>query len=231
MKAENNSESGNIFFYILLAIALFAGLSYAVSQGNRGNTSTMTDQQAKLAANEIIEYGQTVANAVQKLKLRGCSDTEISFENDVVAGYENPNSPTDNSCHVFDINGGNLNFANPPEPFANTGPNFFDGKYSFIHASEWAGNGNTCATSSCSELMLLMSFLNESVCNEINSLLGYNTDIRDSDLGGSQFKGSYLYNNTIANESTGVNAAGANSACFFRTSDNTYTFAQVLIAR
>lgn len=228
---KSKNESGNIFFYILLAIALFAALSAVVSRGNRGTTSTLTDQQAKLAAQEIIEYGQAVSNAVQKLRLRGCTDTQISFENGVVSGYINPNAPNDNSCHVFDINGGGLNWANLPAPFSETGPDFYDGQYNFITGSEWAGNGNTCANADCVDLIMLGSFLNEAVCNKINETLGYNSDIQDSDLGGGQFKGTYLYNNTIANEGTGTDAANQSSACYFRALDNTYIFAQLLIAR
>lgn len=226
-----HAERGNVLIYILIAVALIAALTYTVSRGSRGNTSTLTDQQAKLAAQEIIDYGNDVATAVQKLRLRGCSDTQISFENDIVTGYANPNAPSDNSCHVFDIAGGALSLPDPPAPFANTGVNFFDGKYSFIHAVEWNGVGQTCASPECVDLIMLMFPLNQSVCNQINTALGYNTDLRDTNLSGAQFQGTYLYNSTIADELTGLNASNKNSACFFRTSDNSFTYAQVLIAR
>ena len=47
-------EAGNIFFFILLAIALFAALSYAVSSNRGGSTNIFTEEQSKLAAQEII---------------------------------------------------------------------------------------------------------------------------------------------------------------------------------
>ena len=97
------SERGNALLYILIAVALIAALSYVVSRGQRGNTSTLTDQQARLAAQEIIDYGNDLANAVQKLRLRGCTDTQVSFENNIVTEYTNPNAPADKSCHVFDV--------------------------------------------------------------------------------------------------------------------------------
>ena len=109
---DRKTEQGNVFFYILIAVALFAALSYAVSRNNTGSTDIFTDEQAKLAAQEIIEYGNTVANAVQKLRLRGCSDTEISFENDIIDGYENG---TNTSCQVFHVDGGDINWTSIPE--------------------------------------------------------------------------------------------------------------------
>ena len=108
IKSVCNPQSGSAFLYIIIAIALLAALSVAVSRGNRGSTSTMSDQQAKLAAQEIIDYGNTVAAAVQKLRLRGCTDTQISFENSAIAGHVNPNAPADESCHILSPSGGNI---------------------------------------------------------------------------------------------------------------------------
>ena len=49
------------------------------------------------------------------LQINGCTDSEISFEQAVVSGYSNANSPTDNSCHVFHVNGGGLRLIEIPE--------------------------------------------------------------------------------------------------------------------
>lgn len=231
-KDENRGERGSVFFYVLLAIALFAALTYAVSRDKGGSTNIFTDKQAKLAAQEIIEYGNTVANAVQKLRLRGCTDTQISFENDIVAGYTNPNAPSDKSCHVFDINGGSIQFQQAPEPYANTGPLHYEGKYSFIYNTEWVGNGTTCGDPTCGDLLLILQPLDENICEVINKHLGYSTLPEDTAYGGVQFTGIYSATyNTLADEANGAEVIGKSAACFLRTNDNAYIYTQVLIAR
>ncbi len=227
---NKSAESGNIFFYILLAIVLFAALSYVASQGNRGNTSTLTDQQAKLAAQEIIEYGQTVANAVQKLRLRGCTDTQISFENDVVSGYGNVNAPTDNSCHVFKIEGGGLNWANPPPAFYNETAPWFSGKYFFYGETVWAENGTTCANSTCADLIMGLH-VSDSFCEIFNDSLGLDMDIEDTTWGGGRWTGTYGYFETFADETDSAEAAGKTLICSGSGTSTNFGILQLLIAR
>lgn len=212
------SESGNVFFYILIAIALFGALSFAVSQGNRGNTSLLTDQQARLAAQEIIEYGETVANAVQKLRLRGCSDTEISFENDIVAGYENTNAPSDNSCHVFDVNGGGVNYDNS--------------------LGAWLITGNLKIQdlgSSSTNLNLIRPSLQQTVCDNINNILSVTAATIIDDYSGTAvpFNGDSSSYTATGNPTIGDTQSEYDSLtafCFQRGASN-YEFIQTLLTR
>lgn len=221
-----NRQSGSVFVYILLAIALLAALSYAVSRGSRGGTSTLTDQQAKLAAQEIIDYGNSVAAAVQKLRLRGCSDTEVSFENNVsTVNYTNPSAPSDKSCHIFDMNGGQLN-------------NYVDKKWFIGTIPEWRFNnqshifrvGSDCATGSCADLAILIQSLDKSTCIEVNKILNIiSSSIPfDSDLDFDPFRGIYKAGSVIGDEPTSDPIKGKSSACI---STGTNFFYQVLIAR
>lgn len=173
-------QNGGVFFYILLAIILLAGLTYVVSQNNRGNTDFITDEQARVAATEIIEYGNTVANAVQKLRLRGCKDTEISFENNVASGYTNPNSPSDKSCHVFDITGGNINYL-PIQPswlYGSTSFDFYGETVFAVSCVENIGThpiSDSCNTPSVAllygDLIFTIPWIKEKICKNINTTL------------------------------------------------------------
>jgi len=118
---QKNTQNGNAIAMILVAVALFAALGYAFSNTSRTSNRFLSDEEAKAYANQIISYGNEVRQAVKRLTLRGCSDTEISFENNVVSGYTNPNAPTDKSCHVFDIAGGGINYNNPPKKLLDSG--------------------------------------------------------------------------------------------------------------
>ena len=103
----NRSQSGSAIIYILIAIALLAALAFTIMNTSRSGGESLTALQTRVIADEVIQYGETVANAVQKLKLRGCTDNEISFETDATgATYENGSAPTNESCHVFSLSGG-----------------------------------------------------------------------------------------------------------------------------
>ncbi len=113
----SNKESGSAILWILVAVSLFAALNYAFNSSSRTSTSLITDAEAEAYANQIIQYGNAVKAAVKRLQLRGCSDTEISFENNIVAGYENLNAPDDGSCDIFNTAGGGLQWNSNFESF------------------------------------------------------------------------------------------------------------------
>jgi len=167
----HSSQRGSAFFYILIAIVLLAALTYSVSQSSRNNVSIISEQQAKIAAQNIIEQGQTVSNAVQKLILRGFDETEISFENTIDADYALAGC-TINSCQVFNLEGGGLNWIYPPEN-ANDGTNW-------IYSGELPINGN--GQNARYDLTMILPNINEKICQEINFKLGLTATNNDTIL-------------------------------------------------
>lgn len=81
MMRPSPRQSGSIFFMIFIAIGLFAALSYAIFQGGRVGAASLTKEQSKMAAQEIVAYGDALAQAVQTLRLRGCAETQLDFGN------------------------------------------------------------------------------------------------------------------------------------------------------
>ncbi len=101
-------EQGNLLMYILIAVALLAALIYTVSESNRGSVSALDRERNEIVANEILDYGASIANAVAQIRLRGCAPEEISFERN--GTQTNGNSPTDEICHVFSPAGGGVTY-------------------------------------------------------------------------------------------------------------------------
>lgn len=112
-------QAGNALFLILIAVALFAALSYAVTQSGRGGGG-IGKEQAQLTAAEVAMFFGTIQQAVSRLRLMGCADNQITPEG---AGYRagpglgggvmlpqgsNPNAPSDKSCHIFNPAGGGV---------------------------------------------------------------------------------------------------------------------------
>ncbi|MAZ75980.1 MAG: hypothetical protein CMH31_01610 [Micavibrio sp.] len=238
------SENGSVILWILIAVGLMAALSYAFMGSSRNSTSMITDVQAEAYANEIIAYGNELKSAVKRLQLRGCSDTEISFENNVVSGYTNPNSPTDNSCHVFDIAGGGVNLKEFGSNIFDTQwqtPNLNYGIPFFISFYGVDGIGKDCTNESCSELTFMISDLKLKVCQHINKTLLISEPSGDGITNywpqyftPSKFTGGYIYTNTgslLGNIMTGL--SGKSAGCFLNVPDSKMipTFYQVIIAR
>lgn len=107
------SQGGNVLFYILIAIALIVALTFAVASSNRGSMQQVNEEKARILADDLLQYGNVMSNAVAQLRLRGCKDTEISFEHGGVQA--NSNAPADKTCHVFDTAGGGVTFRLFPE--------------------------------------------------------------------------------------------------------------------
>lgn len=235
------SQRGSAIIMLFVAVALFGALAYAFMQNSRGSTAMMSDEQAKVYAQQIIAYGNDIKTAIKRLKLRGCTNEQISFENTVSGvNYTNPNAPATKSCHVFDTAGGGLTWKNPPAPFYQSSANWYEGKYGFMEGAEWSGFGTTCAAASCSDLIMTLytpGKLNEKVCSTINQILGFPSIIEDTYIGGFRFLGAYSFftagnpDNTFANEAGSLVTAGKSPVCFKRTSDGAYLYIHLLIAR
>lgn len=92
------AEGGGILVYIFIGIILFAALAYAFSKGVSSGGTNVGDKTAKLVATEILRDVQVLRDSVQEALAKGCSETEISFENDTVAGYA---FATRDPCKIF----------------------------------------------------------------------------------------------------------------------------------
>ncbi len=236
MLTQQSAERGTIFFYILLAVALFAGLTYAVSGSNRQNTSGVTDQRARLAAQEIIDYTNDVAAAVQKLKLRGCSDTEFDFANDVWINSDNSvihavghnASALVSRCSAFDIDGGAVE------------PTIFDDS-SFIAGAPTTLQGMSrimvkgipaVGNNANIELIYVLPSLQDNVCLQINEFLGVENPANQIPqyVSGTMNDYSGAFPGALGNI-TDTDGVLAGQTAFCSNSGSSNDFIRVLIAR
>ena len=150
---------------ILFVVALLAVLASIIAAGSGSFNSDISAVKAKAQATAILEYAHEVKFAVDRVSGKGCKDTEISFENPIVSGYENPNAPSDKSCHVFDVNGGGVVWKEPPNDVAFTG-DLTNGKYAFVL------NGVKNIGSSVDKDLVILLSIKMSTASVIASMLG-----------------------------------------------------------
>lgn len=244
---KKQPTSGSVFFLIFLAIGLFAAVSYAVLDGSRAGGASLTREQSRLAAQEIIAYGDSIANAVQTLRLRGCGDTELSFANDVFknqAGVistpegHNPIAPASGQCDVFKPQGGNI-LARHVSPTGTKiyapGPPPAYGAKGGLSAFSFISTG---IGTPAHELFGVIGFIERSTCLEINELLGIENPggepPEETAPAGSanKYNGSYLQNYIIGDENLQLGSASAFCKSAAPTlNPKEYHYFKVLIAR
>lgn len=217
---KKDGQRGIVIGPILFLIAIIGVLAAAIAAGIGGFGGSSSTASAKVMASAIIDYADTVKIGVDRVLANGCGDTEISFENPIVSGYDNPNAPADERCNVFSVNGGGIIMKTPPSQALDSSwltasvppPAGFFGTYVFMsvcgaHLGTGGGprfgyslanwpccydfSGVTAAESS--ELFLLLPWINEDVCSEINNKVGMKAgeQQRNGTIFWVKFKGQY----------------------------------------
>jgi hypothetical protein len=245
-----NTQSGNVILFILLAIVLFAALAYTFMRGSEQGTGNMTQQQAKIAANEILDYARVLENTINQLRSRGCSESQISldYDNPAITGYENPNAPTDFSCHLFHTNGGKLVYRPPLASWLDQsrhsstdfGKLIITGKSCVFGIGTNKGQCAANSTADDQDLVLIIPYVRREICDQINSMMNSaDSDGSPSqDSGNSWALGAYHFTGTFIDVSqigsSGSPLANKPYACYEGQTDppaGTFHIYNVLIAR
>lgn len=223
------NNNGSALFLILIAVVLFAALTYAITQSNRGNANNFSREAASLEANRILSYGNDMRYAVNKLLLKGCSDTEITI---------NDSNP---ACNIYGANGGGVailrlyDLMTPASVSATFtymrnnvefGSGWMFGRMSILNV------GTDGASANNSELMWIMPYIKKETCIRLNERVGVtnpsgNPPISWIDAGGG-WNGTYVAT-TVINT---LQLQGKETYCMESNSTSgLYWFVQVLIAR
>lgn len=228
------SQSGNVLFYILVAVALLAALSYAVSASSRGSVQQLGEERARLYAVQLIEYADAMALGVAQLRLRGTDLESLCFDHDRWGGADYSHAGcADTRNRVFHPDGAAIAWANAPEQ-AMDAASLPDNLWHVYADNEVQGVGTTTGAADGADLVLMADELSLAVCQQINRLLGV-TDATsappvDTVYGTAKFTGAFGYTRTIGDEDAAL--AGKTAACFQKTANPPrYVFYKVLVAR
>ncbi|MCF8495251.1 MAG: hypothetical protein K9G62_01135 [Alphaproteobacteria bacterium] len=239
---QAHSQRGNVLFIILIGVALFGALGYVVSEMLRGGgNGDISREKAKLYANEILDYGNSIRQAVQGLLIAGCDEGDISFTNTIVTGYAHT-PPAPESCQIFGAQGSGRAWITP------AAANWLDSLQSgAAFYGQWHIPSDLCVSgvgtgaSGCEsdgldneDLVLILPYIRQSICEQINEGLGRSGPIPvETDDGwpsaGAKFTGSYADGEILDRD-------GQMSGCFQGSTGNmpgaeTYNFFQVLLPR
>lgn len=98
------NERGNALFLILIAVVLFAALSYAVTKSEGGNTNNAAKDKLSIEVSRRLNELNLATSVFTRLRLRGCTLDDI----DQYSGMSAPKS----QCAFFSNNGGDYPYTN-----------------------------------------------------------------------------------------------------------------------
>ncbi len=200
------NENGNALFLILIAVVLFAALSYAITQSNRSG-SNVSGETNTIASTTLVQYASAVASGVTRMQLRGVSLDDIKFDKPAATGAY-VNEP---AIQMFHPDGGGVTWQN-------IDPNVVDPDVS--PAPYWSFKESPIENIGTSEddEMIRLYGVRKGVCEEINKRLTGSKDIPVVTATGSEIQDS--------------DVAGLLSVCYEKDdAPGTYVYYSILVPR
>lgn len=93
-------QRGNALFLILIAVALFAALSYAITQSSRGGGAGTKKETDAILAAQIVQSGAVLKAAAMRMVFSGTPAADIKLH--LPASSTDPCTVTDGTCLFTD---------------------------------------------------------------------------------------------------------------------------------
>jgi hypothetical protein len=160
-------ESGNVLFLILIAVALFAALSYAVTQSTRSGSGDASGETALINSAQLAQYPAGVRTSVVRMVIGGVSPDQLLF--DPPSEFTNLNA-SNLAFSVFHPSGGGAVFQNAPKDLIEGSAT---GEWVFSAAYQISGIGLTDnGVGAANEIIAFLPGVTQGVCRRLNEQLG-----------------------------------------------------------
>jgi hypothetical protein len=172
------AERGNVLFLILIAVALFAALSYAVTQSTRSGGGDASKETNLVNSAQITQYPASIKTAITRMIVSSSVSPYVLTFNppaDFAALVGPPNIESEN---VFHPNGGGATYSLAPDSvMVAPGPGTW--VYNSENEIENIGqtNGGPGATDTTADTIAFLPGVSLSICQKIHEQLGLSTTI------------------------------------------------------
>ena len=154
------TERGNALIYVLIAVALFAALSFTLGrQTNTNEAGGLSDQKADLYATQLISYAAQAKSALDQMGFTGTEANDFDFMLPTDANFN-----TGSHIHkVYHPAGGGLNPGRIPDSAATsaiTDPpaGWYMGRFNNVQWTETVGQ----------DVILVAYQIKREICEKIN---------------------------------------------------------------
>lgn len=220
---KRQSERGNALVYVLIAIALFAALSFTLARNTDSNEAgTLSEDRAELYATQLISYAAQAKSSVDQMLFQGIEIDDLDFTLPEDSDFNN--DPT--IYKVYHPDGGGLIPTTIPQNAKNEvtsspAPGWYMGRFNNI---EW--------TSSTDQDVLLTAYqIAKPVCERINFTVTGNTSIPAISSGAMS---DYLVPDSFDADLTSARCPGCGdyaSLCISNTSGSAFAFYSIIAAQ
>lgn len=182
---KENKQTGNVLFLILIAVALFAALSYAVtSTTNYAGIGKVDEETARVQVAEIFSFYTNVRMGILRIVASGIDPTNINFEKFDTTEYG-----------VFSPNGGGITYYNPPNDLNVSEWGFASTLHATagIYVTDIASNADITGR----DIIGGLTGISLELCEAINKELGLPSPPATNSATASPFAASYSIGNNV----------------------------------
>lgn len=162
-----NGERGNVLFLILIAVALFAALSYAVTSSTRSGSNDGSSETNLISSAQITQFPAGVSNTIVRMVIAGTSVDEIRFNKP--SEFANLDTP---SIGVFHPSGGGAIYIAAPADIMVSGA---AGDWTFNAGMEIPDIGTNGVGGN--DIIAYLVGIKQAICKKINQEHGLGTTI------------------------------------------------------
>lgn len=162
--AKGQFERGSALFFILISVAIFAALSYAVVEGlrvNEGTTNAVNQDKGQLEATSVLDFAYSVRSAVQQLRINGVPADNLNF---VIPGTEPAFSTAPHTSKVFHPQGGHASYVS-------VWPTLDDPTQATATEWKFLSNAVEGIGGSGNEVIMALIAVPEKTCSELDRVL------------------------------------------------------------
>lgn len=167
---NKNSEEGNVLFLILIAVALFAALSYAVTNSTRSGNGNTSNEKSVVGAGQILNLIGSVNAAIMRLRATGCQITQLNVglmgaPPSMGRSFGNVNAPSDGRCDISKITAASIKITSSAlDPK-------FAGRPSYGTIFTHRNFGVTGVINNGNSGYLIVPYVTDAVCKDVNKKL------------------------------------------------------------
>lgn len=165
-------ERGNVLFLILIAVALFAALSYAVTSSSRSGGGDAGGETSLISSAQITQYPASIRTAIIRMLVRGIQGNQLLFTAPANFSADLTNETLRNQA-VFHPDGGAATLVTAPPEVMEDGEQgtwFFNSLYEI----ENVGRSEIGAATSNlgNDIIAFLPGIQNTVCIRLNDQLG-----------------------------------------------------------
>lgn len=225
-------QQGNVLFLILIAVALFAALSYAVTKSTSGGGNA-NKETALLDAASLTQFGAGISTAIMRMKINGTHETDLCFYSGSNHADYNHASCSNDDNNIFHSSGGGISYQTVPSGLNDGSEWEFTASIGVTGLGIDGGNPGT-------DLVMILRDITLDICNSINDNIGVTGIPVDSgDIDVNRFDGDYTVvdgldgcpSNCATVALSPFGSIGANTGCFEEGATGDYIYFHTLLIR